>query len=148
LIRRHQFFLLPLPASHVVDFSRERIWSSPLVAVEGADVILLLAALERISHERGIADDEVGTRPVESEGVSFDDAIVWLEREEIDIAVGDAGRFAEHLALGNPKGRLGDFDGKVVDFESVEMRQGNLHEVPGEVENTLTAIHGLQELVL
>ena len=76
--------------------------------------------------------------PVKAEGVAFDDAVVGFEGEELEGQADDLEGFREHLGLGDPKGGLGDGHGEVVDFDAVELLDGDANGVVDDAEDALS----------
>ena len=51
---------------------------------------------------------------------------VRRQRKVIDISADNVLRFGEHLTFGDPERRLGHTHSEIVDFDTVELRDGNL----------------------
>lgn len=54
---------------------------------------------------------------------------IGSQGQEINVHVDDFLGFLDHLAFGNPQGRLGHGYGKVVDFDAVELTDGDFDGV-------------------
>ena len=80
--------------------------------------------------------------PVDAEGVPFDDVRIGTQGEKVEGAVDNGFGLFHHLAFGNPKGCFGNGDGKIVDFNTEELSDGNLNRIDGQPGVSVTVEHG------
>lgn len=144
-LESRQFRGLKIPTGDVIDLSRRLVRLAALVDVNASQVFFLLPRLVRVTDERRIADNErksVRGRqfpPIEPKRVPLDDVRVPLQREKFEFDLQDVLRFPQHLRFGDPKGRLRDGDGKIVDLDPVKLPDGNLNDV-GDVQKRFLVV--------
>ena len=111
----------------------------------------LLGGSVLVADERRVADDVVESLsplcasvslcepflPVHSQRVAFADVDVGFQGEEVEVAVEEDGGPGEHLGFGDPEGRAGDGYGEVVDFDAVELLDGDADGVFDDAEEAL-----------
>ena len=129
---------LPIPTSHIIYLTSCLIWLALLVTVERKNIFFLRCALVGIAYKRRIAHDIikplrlcVSARdqipPIHPERVTFHNSVIVVKRKILRRRMKDVRRFVEHLGFRYPHRSLGDGHGEVVDLDSVELLDRNLH---------------------
>ena len=117
------------------------------IAKKAFDFLLLLASLRHHArpHERRVAHDVVGARPVHPQRVALNDAFIVVERQKLRHYSKYLSRLLKHLRLAYPHGRLGDSHCEVVDLDSVELLYGNLYDAV-EIEQPFAGLQPFADL--
>ena len=109
---------------------------TPLMANEG-----------RITHDIVQIPRRYDLIPIHTKGIALVNIGIRLQRQRVEGEADDFIRFLHHLGLGYPEGRLGHGAGKVVDFDAVELVDGDLDGFRHFSNNSVISIDNAKSIV-